>query len=154
MKENSEDIEENSKNTNENDLLLIKMDSKRIKRYDYRDILLLNDLDLFYKTGQIPYVFFSHLLCTVLVTLIILTQNENLNKLMQQARAIQSSFYLNEDTNTPTLDYPRNYFYTKLDTFSENLMKLINNIYNINSTIDFYVNFENRSSPRKILRWR
>ena len=141
MKENNEDIGENDKNTNENDLLLIKMDSKRVKRYDYRDILLLNDLDLFYKTGQIPYVFFSHLLCTVLVTLIILTQNQNLNKLMQQARAIQSSFYLNEDTNTPTLDYPRNYFYTKLDTFSDNLMKLINNIYNINSTIDFYVQF-------------
>ena len=154
MKENSEDIEENSKNTNENDLLLIKMDSKRVKRYDYRDILLLNDLDLFYKTGQIPYVFFSHLLCTVLVTLIILTQNENLNKLMQQARAIQSSFYLNEETNTPTLDYPRTYFYTKLDTFSENLMKLINNIYNINSTIDFYVNFENKDNIKMYTKFR
>ena len=154
MKENNEDIEENNKNNNENDLLLIKMDSKKIKRYDYRDILLLNDLDLFYKTGQIPYVFFSHLLCTVLVTLIILTQNQNLNKLMQQARAIQSSFYLNEDTNTPTLDYPRNYFYTKLDTFSDNLMKLINNIYNINSTIDFYVNFENNDNIKMYTKFR
>ena len=162
MKENNvENKEENNENDNEdnnkkseNDLLLVKMNSKNNKRYDYRDILLLNDLDLFYKTGRIPYVFFSHLLCTVLVTIIILTQNENLNKLMQQARAIQSSFYLQDDTSTPTLDYPRNYYYTKLETFSDNLMKLINNIYNINSTIDFDINFENQDNIKMYTKFR
>ena len=146
-------MKENNEN-NENDLLLIKMDSKKVKKYDYRDILLLNDLDLFHKTGQIPYVFFSHLFCTVLVTLIILTQNENLNKLMQQARAIQSSFYLGDDTNTPTLDYPRSYYYTKLDTFSDNLMELIDNIYNINSTIDFDIYFENQDNIKMYIKFR
>ena len=113
MKENDEE----PKNLKENDLLLIKKDSKKLKRYYYKDILLLNDLDFYYKTGKFPYVFITHLLCTVLVTLIILTQNENLNKLMQQARAIQTSFYLHEDTGTPTLDFPRNYYYITLESF-------------------------------------
>ena len=150
MNEKNEEL----KNTRENDLLLVKMDSKKIKRYDYRDILLLNDLDLFYKTGRLPYVFFTHLLCTVLVTIIILTQNHNLNKLMQQTRAIQSSFYLNDDTSTPTLDYPRNYYYTKIDVFSENLVNLINNIYEINSTIDFDIYFENQKNITMYIKYR
>ncbi len=139
MKENNvENKEENNENNNEdnnkkseNDLLLVKMNSKNNKRYDYRDILLLNDLDLFYKTGKIPFVLLNHILCTILVTLIIITQNINLNKLMQQTRAIQTSFYLHDDTGTPTFEYPRNYFYTKLESFSENLVQLINNIYDI-----------------------
>ena len=150
MNEKNEEL----KNTRENDLLLVKMDSKKIKRYDYRDILLLNDLDLFYKTGRLPYVFFTHLLCTVLVTIIILTQNHNLNKLMQQTRAIQSSFYLNDDTSTPNLDYPRNYYYTKIDVFSENLVNLINNIYEINSTIDFDIYFENQKNITMYIKYR
>ena len=41
----------------EGDLLLVRTDSKTSK-YDYRDILLLNDLDFFYKTGKFPFVFF------------------------------------------------------------------------------------------------
>ena len=131
-KKEKEVDEKEEKNNSEQESLTTRTNSKKIGNYDYRDILLLNDLDFFYKTGKIPFVFFTHLLCTILVTLIILTQNENLNKLMQQARAIQSSFYLQDDTSTPTLDYPRNYYYTKLETFSDNLMKLINNIYNIN----------------------
>jgi len=150
MKENSE--EKNKKE--ENDLLLVRHDSKRVKKYDYRDILLLNDLDLFYKTGRLPYVLFTHLLCTVLVTIIILTQNTNLNKLMQHTRAIQTSFYLHDDTGTPTLDYPRSYFYTKLETFSENLILLINNIYNINSTIDFNIYFENQDNIKMYTKFR
>ena len=149
-----EEKDDTFRNEGENDLLLVKMDSKRIKRYDYRDIILLNDLDLFYKTGNLPYVFFTHLLCTVLVTLIILTQNENLNKLMQHTRAIQSSFYLNDDTNTPTLDYPRTYYYTKIDVFSENLVQLINNIYEINSTLDFNINFENQENIKMFIKFR
>ena len=150
-------MEENNdafRNKGENELLLVKMDSKKIKRYDYRDIILLNDLDLFYKTGNMPYVFFTHLLCTVLVTLIILTQNENLNKLMQQTRALQSSFYLNDDTNTPTVDYPRTYYYTKIDSFSGNLLQLINNIYEINSTLDFNINFENQENIKMFIKFR
>ena len=142
------------KNLEENDLLLVKLDSKKIKRYDYRDILLLNDLDLFYKTGKLPFIFFTHLLCTVLVTLIIITQNDNLNKLMQQNRAIQTSFYLHDNTGTPTLDYPRNYFYTTLETFSENLINLINNIYEINSTIDFNIHFENQDNIKMYTKFR
>ena len=54
MKENNE--EENKKE--ENDLLLVRYDSKKIKKYDYRDILLLNDLDLFIKQGGYP-MFYS-----------------------------------------------------------------------------------------------
>ena len=150
MKENSEE----NKNLDEYDLLLAKKDSTRIKRYDYKDILLLNDLDFFYKTGRFPYIFIFHLLCTVFVTLTILTQNDNLNKLMQQARAIQTSFYLHEDTGTPTRDFPRTYFYITLESFSENLVKLIDNIYNINSTIDFNIYFENQDNIKMFTKFR
>jgi len=149
-----QDDKEEHKESKEDDLLLVKFDSKKINKFDYRDILLLNDLDLFYKTGKIPYIFFTHLLCTILVTIIILTQNKNLNKLMQQTRAIQTSFYLHDDTATPTLDYPRNYYYTKLETFSENLVKLINNIYNINSTIDFNIKYENQDNIKMYIKFR
>lgn len=149
----NENDEEDKKG--EEDLLLVKMDSKRLKKNtDYKDILLLNDLDLFYKSGRLPCVFFTHLLCTVLVTLIIITQNENLNKLMQQNRAIQTSFYLHDDTGAPTLDYPRNYFYTTLDTFSDNLIQLINNIYEINSTIDFNIKYENQDNIKMFTKFR
>ena len=150
MNENDEE----EKRLGEKDLLLIKTDSKTINKYDYKDILLLNDLDLFYKTGKLPYVLFTHILCTVLITLIIITQNENLNKLMQQTRAIQTSFYLHDDTSAPTLDYPRNYFYTTLDSFSNNLLDIINNIYKINSTIDFNIHFENQDNIKMYTKFR
>ena len=153
MKENYEEEEEDKK-SEENDLLLVKYDSTKTKKYDYRDILLLNDLDLFYKTGKIPFVLLNHILCTILVTLIIITQNINLNKLMQQTRAIQTSFYLHDDTGTPTFEYPRNYFYTKLESFSENLVQLINNIYDINSTIDFNIHFENQDDIKMYTKFR
>ena len=150
MNENDEE----EKQSGENDLLLMKINSKKINKFDYKDILLLNDLDLFYKTGKLPYVLFTHLLCTVLVTLIIITQNENLNKLMQQTRAIQTSFYLHDDTNTPTLDYPRKYYYTTLESFSDNLLNIINNIYEINSTIDFNIYFENQDNIKMYTKFR
>ena len=141
------------KENTQNDELKIKEEEKNsqsifsnFEKDDYRDVLLLNDLDLFFKTGKIPYVFFTHLISTIIVTIIIITQNQNLNKLMQQTRAVQTSFYLREDTQNPTLDYPRTYYYSKLDTFSENLIKIINNIYNINSTIDFNIYFENQNN--------
>ena len=150
MNENDEE----EKVSGENDLLLSKIDSKKINKSDYKDILLLNDLDLFYKTGKLPYVLFTHLLCTVLVTLIIITQNENLNKLMQQTRAIQTSFYLQNDTNAPTVDYPRNYYYTTLESFSEYLLNITNIIYDINSTIDFNIYFENQDNIKMYTKFR
>ena len=74
MKEFEEEKEniEDKKELSEDDLLIIKKESKNYGNYDYRDILLLNDLDFFYKTGKIPFVFFTHVLCTFLVTLILL----------------------------------------------------------------------------------
>ena len=113
MKEFEEEKEniEDKKELSEDDLLIIKKESKNYGNYDYRDILLLNDLDFFYKTGKIPFVFFTHVLCTFLVTLILLTQKGNLNKLMQQTRAVQASFYLHENTENPDYDFPKKYFY-------------------------------------------
>ena len=112
----------------EGDLLLVRTDSKTSK-YDYRDILLLNDLDFFYKTGKFPFIFFSHLLCTALVTIIILSQKTNLTKLMEHERAMQSSFYFHDGTEDPDYDFAKQYYYTDYDAFSENLVKIINNIY-------------------------
>ena len=157
MKEKIEEEEENKeeeKNITEEDLLLAKKESKNYGNYDYTDILLLNDLDFFYKTGKIPFVFFAHLLCTFLVTLILLTQNENLNKLMQQTRAVQASFYLHEDTENPDYDFPRKYYYTKYETFSESLVNIINNIYDINNTIDFDINYENQNDIKMFSKFR
>ena len=73
---------------------------------------------------------------------------------MQQTRAIQTSFYLHDDTSAPTLDYPRNYFYTTLDSFSNNLLDIINNIYKINSTIDFNIHFENQDNIKMYTKFR
>ena len=137
----------------EGDLLLVRTDSKTSK-YDYRDILLLNDLDFFYKTGKFPFVFFSHLLCTVLVTSIILKQNTNLNKLMQHARSMQASFYFHDGTEVPDYDFAKQYYYTDYDTFSENLLKIINNIYNINNTLDFNIRFENQNDIKMYSKLR
>ena len=156
MKEFEEEKEnkEDPKNLSEDDLLIIKKESKNYGNYDYRDILLLNDLDFFYKTGKIPFVFFTHVLCTFLVTLMLLTQNENLNKLMQQTRAVQASFYLHEDTDIPDYDFPKKYFYTKYETFSESLVNIINNIYDINKTIDFDIYFENLDDIKMYTKFR
>ena len=156
MKEFEEEKEnkEDTKNLSEDDLLIIKKESKNYGNYDYRDILLLNDLDFFYKTGKIPFVFFTHVLCTFLVTLMLLTQNENLNKLMQQTRAVQASFYLHEDTDIPDYDFPKKYFYTKYETFSESLVNIINNIYDINKTIDFDIYFENLDDIKMYTKFR
>ena len=148
-----EEINETNE-TNEGDLLLVRTDSRNLSKYDYRDILLLNDLDFFYKTGKIPFVFFSHLLCTLLVTLIILQQNTNLNKLMQQARAVQASFYFHEGTEVPDYDFPKKYYYTQYEVFSENLVKVINNIYKINDTLDFNIYFQNQDDIKMYTKFR
>ena len=124
------------------------------KKIDYSDILLLNDLDLFFKNGKYPFMFFSHLLSTLLITFLLMTQISNLNKLMQQTRAVQSAFYFNEDTSTPTVEYPRKYFYTQLDTFSEALTNLINIIYDINKTIDFNIYFENINELQIYIKYK
>ena len=153
-KEKEEKNEKEEKDASEKDLLLIKKDSKDDENYDYRDILLLNDLDYFYKTGKIPFAFFSHLLCTFLVTLIILIHNDNLNKLMQQSRAVQASFYLHEDTENPDYDFPKEYYYSKYETFSENLVKIINNIYNINKTINFDIIYDNQDNIKMFTKFR
>ena len=99
VEEKEKEIKTEKKEPTEDELLLVRSErinsiSSTYQNDDYRDILLLNDLDFFYKTGKIPFVFLTHLLCTILVTLLILTQNGNLNTLMQQARAVQASFYL------------------------------------------------------------
>ena len=138
----------------EGDLSLVRTDSKNLSKYDYRDILLLNDLDFFYKTGKIPFVFFSHLLCTVLVTAIILKQNTNLNKLMQHARAMQASFYFHEGTDVPDYDFAKQYYYTDYEAFSENLLKVINNIYDINNTLDFNIHYENQNDIKMFSKFR
>lgn len=152
----NEDIPEKEeiKEPNEDDLLLVKSGSKNYSKYDYRDILLLNDLDFFYKTGKIPFVFFSHLLCTILVTIIILTQNGNLNKLMQHNRAIQASFYFHDDTENPDYDFPKKFYYTQYEVFSENLVKIIENIYGINETIDFNIQYENHDEIKMYSKFR
>ena len=150
-----ENVEKDDNNkTNEQDLLLIKTSTQILDKYDYRDILLLNDLDFFYKTGKIPFIFFMHLLCTILVTLIILTQNENLNKLMQQTRSVQASFYFHDDTENPDYDFPKKYFYTNFDLFHENLINIINNIYDINDTIDFNIYYENQDDIKMFIKYR
>ena len=153
-KEKLNETEEKKYFSTENDLLLIKSYSKHFGNYDYRDILLLNDLDFFYKTGKIPFVFFTHLLCTILVTLIIVTQNDNLNKLMQQTRAVQASIYSHEDTENPDYDFPKKFYYTKYETFSESLLEIIDNIYEINSTIDFDIYFENQNDIKMFTKFR
>ena len=153
-KKEKEVDEKEEKNNSEQESLTTRTNSKKIGNYDYRDILLLNDLDFFYKTGKIPFVFFTHLLCTILVTLIILTQNENLNKLMQQTRAVQASIYLHEDTENPDYDFPKKYYYTKYETFSQSLVNIINNIYNINNTIDFDIYFDNQNDIKMFTKYR
>ena len=135
-------------------MLLIKKDSKSYENYDYRDILLLNDLDFFYKTGKIPFVFFTHLLCTILVTFIIIVHNNNLNKLMQQSRAVQASFYLHEDTENPDFDFPKKFVYSKYETFSESLVKIINNIYDINKTINFDIIYDNQDDIKMFTKFK
>ena len=152
VKEEKEEKEE--KDSSEKDLLLIKKDSKSYENYDYRDILLLNDLDFFYKTGKIPFVFFTHLLCTILVTFIIIVHNENLNKLMQQSRAVQASFYLHEDTENPDFDFPKKFVYSKYETFSESLVKIINNIYDINKTINFDIIYDNQDDIKMFTKFK
>ena len=145
--------EEENNDPKEEDLLLVKPDSKSSKD-DYRDILLLNDLDFFYKTGKFPFIFFSHLLCTALVTIIILSQKTNLTKLMEHERAMQSSFYFHDGTEDPDYDFAKQYYYTDYDAFSENLVKIINNIYEINNTLDFNINFENQDYLRMFTKFR
>ena len=145
--------EEENNDPKEEDLLLVKPDSKSSKD-DYRDILLLNDLDFFYKTGKFPFIFFSHLLCTALVTIIILSQKTNLTKLMEHERAMQSSFYFHDGTEVPDYDFAKQYYYTDYDTFSENLLKIINNIYNINNTLDFNIRFEKQNDIKMYTKKR
>ena len=151
--DNDSEKEENNE-IKEGDLSLVRTDSRNLSKYDYRDILLLNDLDFFYKTGKIPFVFFSHLLCTFLVTLIIMQQNTNLNKLMQQARAVQASFYFHEGTEVPDRDFPKKYYYTHYEAFSENLVRVINNIYKINDTLDFNIYFQNQEDIKMYTKFR
>ena len=137
-------IKENPK---ESEIIHIKTitekEKKSKKKVDFRDILLLNDLDLFYKSGQIPFILFFHILCTSINTFLIVTQIQNLNKLMQQTRAVESAFYLHEDTSTPTYEFARKYYYTDLNSFSESLIDVINTIYDINNTLSFDIYFEN-----------
>ena len=109
--EKEEEKKEEEKNEpKEDDSLLVRTNTQNLSNYDYRDILLLNDLDFFYKTGKLPTIFFSHLFCTALVTIIILSQNNNLNKLMEHERAMQASFYLHDGTEDPNYDFTKKYY--------------------------------------------
>ena len=151
-KEKKEELIER-KESKEEDSLLIKTETKNSGKYDYREILLLNDLDFFYKTGKFPFLFFSHLICTGLLTLLILTQSLNLNKLMQHARAVQASFYF-ENTENPDYDFAKKFYYTNYDDFLEQLEKIIENIKNINDTIDFNIYFENQEDIKMYTKFR
>ena len=151
-KEKKEELIER-KESKEEDSLLIKTETKNSGKYDYREILLLNDLDFFYKTGKFPFLFLSHLICTGLLTLLILTQSLNLNKLMQHARAVQASFYF-ENTENPDYDFAKKFYYTNYDAFLEQLEKIIENIKNINDTIDFNIYFENQEEIKMYTKFR
>ena len=166
MKENDEEEVNKNKNkkekneekimrkeSKEEDSLLIKTETKSSGKYDYRDILLLNDLDFFYKTGKFPFLFFTHLLCTILVTLLILTQSSNLNKLMQHARAMQASFYF-QDTENPDYDFAKQFYYTNYDYFLLQLEKIIDNIRKINETIDFNIHYDNQEEIKMYTKFR
>ena len=159
VEEKEKEIKTEKKEPTEDELLLVRSErinsiSSSYQNDDYRDILLLNDLDFFYKTGKIPFVFLTHLLCTILVTLLILTQNGNLNTLMQQARAVQASFYFHDDTENPDYDFPKKFYYTQYDEFSDILKNIINNIFNINNTIDFNIYFENIDNLKMYTKYR
>ena len=62
-------------------------------RDDFKDEILLNDLELYYKNGTFPSVFFLHIACALLTTFIIISESYHLNNLMQHTRIIQSVFY-------------------------------------------------------------
>ena len=142
------------KESKENELLLKKGKSKKKIKYSDIDILLLSDLDFYYKTGKYPFVLFTHILSTILITFIITAQNSNLNKLMQQTRAIEGSFYFHDGTDLPANQFKKNFYYTDYYTFSYNLVKIINNIYNINNTIDFDIHYINQEDIKLYAKFK
>jgi len=154
MNEKEEDIDTEEKKLKENEALITKYVPKSKKRANYKDIILLTDLDLFLKDRKIPFIFLTHIFSTILISIIIVGNNKNLNKLMQHSRTIQTYFYLREDTHSPTYDYPRDYFYTKYEAFSYNLGILIDRIFTINNSIDFYIYFENQDGIKMYPKYR
>ena len=115
-----------------------------LAKYDeLKDNLVLNDLELFYKTGKFPYIFFLHILSTLIITIIILKGDQNLNNLMQQTRSIQSVFYFFENAEDPNDNYPRTYYFTTLPDLFEHMDKLINSIFNINKYIAYNITYKN-----------
>ena len=88
------------------------------------------------------------------MTVIIVCQIDNLNKLMEHERAIQASFYFHDGTEDPTYDFVKRYYYTDYEVFSENLVKIINNIYDINNTLDFNIHFENQDYYRILSKFK
>ena len=120
---------------------------EKISKYDeLKDNLILNDLEIFYKTGKLPYIFFFHILSTLIITVIILKTDKNSNNLMQQARSIQSAFYFFHETNDPNDNYPRTYYFTTLPNLMEHIEQLINTTFNINEKLAYNINYKNESN--------
>ena len=72
---------------------------------------------------------------------------------MQHARAVQASFYF-ENTENPDYDFAKKFYYTNYDDFLEQLEKIIENIKNINDTIDFNIYFENQEDIKMYTKFR
>jgi hypothetical protein len=73
---------------------------------------------------------------------------------MEHERAIQASFYFHDGTEDPSDDFVKRYYYTDYEVFSENLVKIINNIYDINNTLDFNIHFENQDYYRILSKFK
>ena len=115
-------------------------------RDDFKDEILLNDLELYYKNGTFPSVFFLHIACALLTTFIIISESYHLNNLMQHTRIIQSVFYFHQETNDPSYDYPRTYYFTKIEDLNEHFQNEIYSIFHINDTLPYSITYKNSSN--------
>ena len=68
-----EDKDKEEDTETESSYLLNKSEDTILQNYDFKDVLLLTDLDLFYKTGKLPYIFITHLISTLMVAIIVLS---------------------------------------------------------------------------------
>lgn len=115
-------------------------------REDFKDEILLNDLELYYKNGTFPAVFFLQIACALLTTFLIINESFQMNFLMKHTRNMQSVFYFHQDTADPSYDYPRTYYFTKIDDLKEHFQKAIYNIFHINDTLPYNINYKNNTS--------